>query len=179
MIATKNDVIPFFMVINYVDWLVPQIREQMSGPEISYYGKSILGCGPLVWAGLWNKRVWADYEQLLRPVFPLFRGQKNILKYFWKHHSVRTEKLHRKKVKKKIFFLAILWQKCAWKNTLLKLNYQMGLSFVKLVPCWSQVGDDDTFTVILMRLIHQIREQFFVQSPCVCRQEKIFWPSFV
>ena len=23
----------------------------------------------VVWAGLWNKRVWADYEQLLRPFF--------------------------------------------------------------------------------------------------------------
>ena len=28
----------------------PQIREQMSGPEISWYGKSILGCG--LWPGL-------------------------------------------------------------------------------------------------------------------------------
>ena len=79
---------------------IPQIREQMSGPEIFQYEKSILGCGPLVWAGLWNKRVWADCEQLLRPIFSLFRGQKNILIFFWKHHSVRTEKLHRKKVKK-------------------------------------------------------------------------------
>ena len=30
----------------------PQIREQMSGPKISQYEKSILGCGPLVLAGL-------------------------------------------------------------------------------------------------------------------------------
>ena len=29
---------------------VPQIREQMSGPEISWYGKSILGRG--LWPGL-------------------------------------------------------------------------------------------------------------------------------
>ena len=28
----------------------PQIREQMSGPEISLYEKSILGCG--LWSGL-------------------------------------------------------------------------------------------------------------------------------
>ena len=80
-----------------------QIREQMSGPNNFQYEKSILGCGPLVWAGLWNKRVWADYEQLLRPVFSLFRGQKKFLKFFWKHHSVRTEKLHWKKVKKKFW----------------------------------------------------------------------------
>jgi len=32
---------------------VPQIREQMSGPEISYYEKPILGCGlPAVGCGL-------------------------------------------------------------------------------------------------------------------------------
>ena len=31
----------------------PQIGEQMSGPEISYYEKTILGCG--LWSGL-------DYE---------------------------------------------------------------------------------------------------------------------
>ena len=41
----------------------------MSGPEISWYGKSILGSGPLAWAGLWNKRVWADSEQLFWLVF--------------------------------------------------------------------------------------------------------------
>ena len=58
----------------------------------------------MVWAGLWNKRVWADYEQLLRPVFSLFWGQNFFIKFFWKNHSVRTEKLHRKKVKKKYFF---------------------------------------------------------------------------
>ena len=32
----------------------------------------------VVWAGLWNKKVWADYEQLLRPVFLSFYGQKII-----------------------------------------------------------------------------------------------------
>ena len=32
-----------------------------------------VGCG-LGW--LVGKKVWADYEQLLRPVFSLFRGQK-------------------------------------------------------------------------------------------------------
>ena len=81
-----------------------QIREQMSGPKISQYEKSILGCGPLVLAGLWNKRVWADYEQLLRPVFSLFWGQKTILKFFWKHYSVRTEKLHNNFIKKNLKF---------------------------------------------------------------------------
>ena len=46
-----------------------------------------LGCAVL-------KKVWADY----------FCGQKK-KKIFWKHCSVRTEKLHRKKVKKNYFFL--------------------------------------------------------------------------
>ena len=32
----------------------------------------------VAWAGLWEKRVWADYEQLLRPDFSLFRGQKKL-----------------------------------------------------------------------------------------------------
>ena len=35
-----------------VDLCSPQIREQMSGPKFSQNVKSILGCGPLVWAGL-------------------------------------------------------------------------------------------------------------------------------
>ena len=51
-----------------------------------------------------KKRVWADYEQLLRPGFSLFRGQKFSFLFFWKHHSVRTKKLHRKNVKKIYFF---------------------------------------------------------------------------
>ena len=40
------------------------------------------GLWAVTWAGQWEKRVWADYEQLLRPVFSLFRGQKNILNFF-------------------------------------------------------------------------------------------------
>ena len=32
----------------------------------------------VAWAGLWEKMVWADYEQLLRPVFHFF-GVKKIL----------------------------------------------------------------------------------------------------
>ena len=34
------------------------------------------GLWAVAWAGLWEKRVWADYEQLLRPYFSLFRDQK-------------------------------------------------------------------------------------------------------
>ena len=43
-----------------------------------------------------KKNIWVDYEQLLRLVFFKFRGQKKIE---LKHCSIRTEKLHRKKVK--------------------------------------------------------------------------------
>ena len=64
----------------------------------------------VVWAGLWNKRVWADYEQLLRPVLLSFYGQQINLKFFWKYFRVRTEKLQKKgkqKSKKvwKVFFM--------------------------------------------------------------------------
>ena len=54
----------------------------------------------VVWAGLWNKRVWADYEQFLRPFFLSFYVQKINLKFVWKYLRVRTENLHRIKVKK-------------------------------------------------------------------------------
>ena len=55
--------------------------------------KSILGCGR--WAGLDSeKKVWADYEQLLRPGFLIFFGQEINIKFFWKYCRVCTEKLH-------------------------------------------------------------------------------------
>ena len=40
------------------------------------------GLWAVVWAGQWEKRFWADYEQVLRPVFSLFRGQKKLLNFF-------------------------------------------------------------------------------------------------
>jgi len=121
----------------------PQIREQISGPKISQYEKSILGCGPLVWAGLWNKGVLADYEQLLRPVFSLFRDQKRNLIFFWKHHSVRTEKLHRKKVKKIFIFFGkiFFFQK---NHFFLVLNFEWNLSVNTVRSgtdyCWLYCG---------------------------------------
>ena len=39
------------------------------------------GLWAVVWAGIWNKRVWADYEQLLMPVFSIFRSQRKIWKF--------------------------------------------------------------------------------------------------
>ena len=36
----------------------------------------------VAWAGLLEKRVWADYEQLLRTVFSLFRGQNFSIFFF-------------------------------------------------------------------------------------------------
>ena len=46
-----------------------------------------------------KKRVWADYEQLLRVFFHVFRGKK-IKKSFKNHCSVRTRKLHKMKLRK-------------------------------------------------------------------------------
>ena len=43
--------------------------------------------------GFLKINIWAKYEQLLRPVFSSFRGQKN-----QKHCSVCIEKLHEMKL---------------------------------------------------------------------------------
>ena len=40
--------------------------------------ETILGLWAVAWAGLWEKEVWADSEQLFGVVFSLFRGQKKI-----------------------------------------------------------------------------------------------------
>ena len=59
-----------------------------------------VGCG-LGWTVLKKGlgRLWATFLAC----FFTFSGSKKFLKFFWKHHSVRTEKLHRKKVKKNFF----------------------------------------------------------------------------
>ena len=71
------------------------------------------GLWAVVWAGLWNKRVWADYEQLLRPVFSLFRGKIffffNFVKKVLCNFSVRTLVFQ-----KKIFNFFLTPKK--WKN---------------------------------------------------------------
>ena len=69
------------------------------------------GLWAVVWDGLWNKRVWANYEQLLRPVFQSFYGQKTNLIFFWKYIRVRTEKLHRIKVDKNIWKVSFMGEK--------------------------------------------------------------------
>ena len=45
-----------------------------------------------------KENIWANNEQLLRPVFSSFRGQKNRKKVKKKHCSVRTKKLHKMKL---------------------------------------------------------------------------------
>ena len=52
------------------------------------------------WAGPWEKGVWADSEQLFWVVFSIFHGQKIKKNNFFLHCSVRTEKLHKIKLKK-------------------------------------------------------------------------------
>ena len=49
-----------------------------------------------------KKRVWANYEQLLRVFFSVFRGETNVKK-FLKHCSLRAKKVHKMKLKN-IFF---------------------------------------------------------------------------
>ena len=48
------------------------------------------GLWAVAWAGLWNKRVWADYEQLLRPVFFSFSGPKKIWIFFCIENTIAS-----------------------------------------------------------------------------------------
>ena len=77
-----------------------QIREQMSGPEISWYGKSILGCG--LWPGLdrGKKGSGLILSNFFGCFFQFFMGKKKNFEFFL-HFSVLTEKLH--KIKSKFF----------------------------------------------------------------------------
>ena len=50
------------------------------------------------WAGLWNKRVWADYEQLFGVAFSCFQGQKKNKILIKKDCRIRTKKLHKMKL---------------------------------------------------------------------------------
>ena len=52
------------------------------------------GLWAVAWAGLWDKRVWADYEQLFKPVFSLFRGQKKFKVFLKKISNSVNMKLH-------------------------------------------------------------------------------------
>ena len=54
----------------------------MEVPVLSIYGTGIeiwAGFGPV---GITKKTIWVNYEQLLRPFFSSFRGQKNKIKTF-------------------------------------------------------------------------------------------------
>ena len=80
-------------------WVFPQIREQMSGGTFLWYEKARVGCW--LWLGLGCVKkglgqLWATFEG---GYFNFLWSKKK--KKFWKHCSVRTEKLNRKKVKNK------------------------------------------------------------------------------
>jgi hypothetical protein len=50
----------------------------------------------VAWAGLWEKGVWADSEQLFWAFFSIFHGQKKKKKIiFFLNFSVSTENLHK------------------------------------------------------------------------------------
>ena len=87
----------------------------MSGPEISWHEKSILGCG--LWPGLdcGKKGSGPIMSNFWGPFVLSFYGQKINLKFFWKYCRVRTEKLHRIKVNKSQKFYFFLTPK-KWKN---------------------------------------------------------------
>ena len=66
----------------------------------------------VAWAGPWEKGVWADSEQLFFGWFFQFFMDKKKNNNFFLHCSVRTEKLHKIKLKffkknfgEKLFFL--------------------------------------------------------------------------
>jgi hypothetical protein len=56
-----------------------------------------VGFGPV---GNTEKKLGADYEQLLRAVFSCFHGQKIGFIFLKKKSTIRTEKLHKIKVRK-------------------------------------------------------------------------------
>ena len=65
-----------------------------------------------IWAGfgqvgITEKKMRADYEQLLRMFFLCFQGQKNNLKFFKNYCSVHTKKLHQIKMRKPNKFFKI------------------------------------------------------------------------
>ena len=102
------------------------------------------GLWAVVWAGLWNKRVWADYEQLLRPVFSLFWGQF-FFKFHWKHYSIRTEKLHNTFFINNIFEFVLTpkkWKKKFFRAKNLSVNTRRsGPGICSLICCVdSRVG---------------------------------------
>ena len=70
----------------------------------------------VAWAGQWEKGDWADSEQLFWVVFSIFHGQKKFFFNFFLHCSVRTEKLHKIKLK----FFGKFFGKFFWKNFLEK-----------------------------------------------------------
>ena len=54
-----------------------------------------------------KKKIWANYEQLLRAGF---HGQKKCLTFFEKHCSVGTKKLHNiYLIRKKMFYFFLLF----------------------------------------------------------------------
>ena len=75
-----------------------QIREQMLGGTFLWFWA--VGCG-LGWGIKGLGRLWATFEG----DFFNFLWAKII--FFWKHCSVRTEKLHRKKLKKTSVLLSV------------------------------------------------------------------------
>ena len=69
-----------------------------------------------------KKRVWVDYEQLLRVFFHDFKG-KIFFFLFLKHRSVRTKKLN--KIKLNFFFLFLKTKKYFFFGFLYTLEFRI------------------------------------------------------
>ena len=75
-------------------------------------GRHFYGAENEIWAGFGppvsntEKKIGADYEQLLRVIFSSFQGQKNNF-FFFKYCSTCTKKLHKMKVRNQKRFFKI------------------------------------------------------------------------
>ena len=95
----------------YWSWFPPQMKGQITDKRTDVWSRHFMiwkinfGLWAVAMAGQWEKVVWADSEQLFWVFFSIFHGQKEICFEFFLHCCVRTEKVHKIKLKifKKIF----------------------------------------------------------------------------
>ena len=73
----------------------------------NFYGTKIEIWDGFGLVGIAEKKIGANYEQLLRSFFPCFQGQKENFKFQKKYCSVRTKKMHKMQVKKILKMLKI------------------------------------------------------------------------
>ena len=90
-----------------------------------------------LWAGLdcW-KKVWANCQQLLRPVFKVFMGEKLSSIFFWKYRRVSIEKLQGKQKSKKFWEVFFTGEKpCFRAKNLSVITKTLWWVLCLLLPC--------------------------------------------